>query len=54
MFKVDLHSQVPDYRKDQANWGGPACSQMAMHGYPDLLRKNNLVFGSLWYHYHFK
>ena len=34
MFDVDLRNQVPQYSAMNANWGGPACCQMAMNGYP--------------------
>lgn len=34
MFEVDLKTQVPMYDKSNPNWGGPACCQMAMNGYP--------------------
>jgi hypothetical protein len=34
MFEVDLKSQVPKYGSDNPNWGGAACCQMAMDGYP--------------------
>ncbi len=34
MFIVDLKSQVPMYGPEYPDWGGPACCQMAMHGYP--------------------
>jgi hypothetical protein len=34
MFTVDLTSQVPAYGVDHPNWGGAACCQMAMNGYP--------------------
>ena len=28
MFKVVLYNQVPDFRKEKANWGRRACSQI--------------------------
>jgi hypothetical protein len=37
MFEVDLKSQVPSsssYGPQNPDWGGPACCQMAMNGYP--------------------
>ncbi|MFX1286648.1 MAG: hypothetical protein ACFFB5_23630 [Promethearchaeota archaeon] len=37
MFEVDLTEQVPhddSYGTQEPDWGGPACCQMAMNGYP--------------------
>jgi len=34
MFEVDLTSQIPQYGAQSGNWGGAACCQMAMKGYP--------------------
>lgn len=37
MFEVDLKNQVPSsssYGPQNPDWGGPACCQMAMNGYP--------------------
>ncbi|MCO6491629.1 MAG: hypothetical protein J5I98_24650 [Phaeodactylibacter sp.] len=34
MFTVDLKSQVPQYPCANPNWGGAACCQMIMNGYP--------------------
>ena len=34
MFTVDLKSQIPKYAAANGNWGGAACCQMAMNGYP--------------------
>ncbi len=33
-FEVNLKDQVQFYLQDNSNWGGPACCQMAMNGYP--------------------
>ncbi len=34
MFEVDLKTQVTPYGPANPDWGGPACCQMAMNGYP--------------------
>ena len=34
MFEVDLSSQVTQYGSENPDWGGAACVQMAMSGYP--------------------
>jgi len=34
MFEVNLRNQVPMYGTQNPNWGGAACCQMAMNGYP--------------------
>jgi hypothetical protein len=48
MFEVDLKSQVPQYPEDQPNWGGAACCQMAMNGYPPGATKCYINQTTIW------
>jgi hypothetical protein len=48
MFEVNLKSQVPQYPEDQPNWGGAACCQMAMNGYPPGATKCYINQTTIW------
>ncbi len=48
MFEVDLTSQVPQYPNDQPNWGGAACCQMAMDGYPPGSSGSYISQATIW------
>jgi len=48
MFEIDLKSQVPAYQTNQANWGGAACCQMAMNGYPQGATSCYIDQATIW------
>lgn len=47
-FIIDLRSQVPMYAAEGGDWGGPACIQMAMNGYPPGANKCFVSQQSIW------
>lgn len=48
MFEVDLKTQVTPSGPDNPDWGGPACCQMAMGGYPPGATSCSLDQTTIW------
>lgn len=48
MFEKDLRTQVPAYSPDKPSWGGAACCQMAMNGYPQGATPCYVNQGTIW------
>jgi hypothetical protein len=48
MFQIDLKTQVPMYNKSKPNYGGPACCQMAMDGYPPGATPCHINQNTIW------